>query len=114
MATIEEFVNITVAGNSFISARHPSANQLIPREFTKLLWQGFIHLNAKVGIDDDTDDDVKALTDAANQQDEFQGAIFNQTLAKMYALNFSTLEDLRLNSPDYSEIPRLFWLVSSQ
>lgn len=54
------------------------------------------------------DEDVKALTDAANQQDELQGAIFNQTLAKMYALNFSPLD-----SPDYSQIPSLFWLVSS-
>ena len=66
-----------------------------------------------VGIYDDTDEDVKALTDAANQQDELQGAIFNQTLAKMYALNFSTLEDLSLDSPDCSEIPRLFWQVNS-
>lgn len=66
-----------------------------------------------VGIYDDTDEDVKALTDAANQQDELQGAIFNQTLAKMYPLNFSTLEDLSLDSPDCSEIPRLFWLVNS-
>lgn len=66
-----------------------------------------------VGIYDDTDEDVKALTDAANQQDELQGAIFNQTLAKMYALNFSPLKDLRLDSPDYSQIPSLFWLVSS-
>ena len=61
-----------------------------------------------VGIYDDTDEHVKALTDAANQQDELQGAIFNQTLAKMYALNFSPLD-----SPDYSQIPSLFWLVSS-
>ena len=66
------------------------------------------YICGKVGIDDDTDEDVKALTDAANQQDELQGAIFNQTLAKMYALNFSTLEDLSLDSPDCSEIPRLF------
>ena len=78
------------------------------REITKLLWQCFIHLNAKLGIRDDTDEDVKAVTGAANQQDELQGAIFNQTLAKMYALNFSTLEDLSLDSPDCSEIPRLF------
>ena len=78
------------------------------REITKLLWQCFIHLNAKLGIHDDTDEDVKAVTGAANQQDELQGAIFNQTLAKMYALNFSTLEDLSLDSPDCSEIPRLF------
>ena len=63
----------------------------------KLLWQCFIHLNAKVGIDDDTDEDVKALTDAANQQDESQGAIFNQTLAKTYALHFSTLNPLSPN-----------------
>lgn len=71
------------------------------------------YICGKVGIDDDTDEDVKALTDAANQQDELQGAIFNQTLAKMYALNFSPLKDLRLDSPDYSQIPSLFWLVSS-
>ena len=71
------------------------------------------YICGKVGIDDDTDEDVKALTDAANQQDELQGAIFNQTLAKMYALNFSTLKDLTLDSPDYSEIPSPFWLVSS-
>lgn len=83
------------------------------REITKLLWQCFIHLNAKLGIRDDTDEDVKALTGAANQQDELQGAIFNQTLDKMYALNFSTLKDLTLDSPDYSEIPSPFWLVSS-
>ena len=66
------------------------------------------YICGKVGIDDDTDEDVKALTDAVNQQDELQGAIFNQTLAKMYALNFSPLD-----SPDYSQIPSLFWLVSS-
>ena len=71
------------------------------------------YICGKVGIDDDTNEDVKALTDAANQQDELQGAIFNQTLAKMYALNFSTLKDLRLDNPDCSEIPSLFWLVSS-
>ena len=71
------------------------------------------YICGKVGIDDDTDEDVKALTDAANQQDELQGAIFNQTFAKMYALNFSPLKDLRLDSSDYSQIPSLFWLVSS-